>query len=133
MSNDFFEIYHKYHLSKDSFEERIYELCPFDYEKMWCDDYDSSIEFGGVVPDVRLNEAVCQFLFENGFSRCYVNHSDKWETHYHKLPKCEEWRVSYLNKFGGTGILVEEIPKSWSFNPLVGKGITIVPKPVYEK
>lgn len=111
--NAFADKHHEYHVLKDTFETTLYTLCLFEYERFSCDDYDGSIEFHGVMDDVRLNDAACAYLSGQGFSKCYLNHQNKWETHYSALPTAKEWRVSYPHKNGGKGLLVEEIPESW--------------------
>jgi hypothetical protein len=130
MTDNFADIYHIFECAKEEFENKLYEICPFEFEKMWCDSYDNSIEFSGLLPEFRLNPEAFEFLKNNGFDRCYLNHNDMWETHYIKTYP-EGWRVRYMNKSGGEGILVEEIPKSWSGKLL--DMCTIVEKPTYEK
>lgn len=46
------------------------------------DDYDESVELLGVAADYRLSVDAQRFLYEAGFQKVYVNHVDKWETHY---------------------------------------------------
>lgn len=113
-SVDLAEAYHSYHRKESDFEDKFYEICPFEYERFGCDDYDGSIEFYEVADDARLNEAACKLLAEEGFVKCYVNHKNKWETQYSALPETKSWRVSYSHKNGGKGLLVEEIPASWT-------------------
>ena len=46
------------------------------------DSYDLSIEFDGCKPDWRLSEKDQQVLWAAGFLRCWLNHTDGWETAY---------------------------------------------------
>lgn len=87
-----------------------------DFDHLGWDYYDGSLEIHGVAPDCRLDDAALVMLKEAGFSKIYVNHTDKWETHYGlrgygpHLP----WRVSYPHKRkDGGAISVEEVPSSW--------------------
>lgn len=83
------------------------------------DDYDNSIELYDVPPDYRLPEHI-QEIIHGGASTAYVNHTDKWETHYHwdcsvKFKPSNGWRVSYPHKRGDDekSIFVEEVVPSW--------------------
>lgn len=53
-----------------------------DYTSIDGDDYDNSIEFRGVGNDARLSAEQQRIVFDAGFSKAFVNHSDGWETHY---------------------------------------------------
>lgn len=128
MKKNFLNTYCQYEHDKEQFEETLYGICKFEYTKMWCDSYDASIEFAGLLPEIRLNEEACKFFKDAGFEKVYLNHIDLWETHY-SLPSSEGWRVSYPHKNGAKGLLVEKMPQSW-------KGIhsaIVVEPPVYEK
>ena len=65
-------------------------------------------------PDYRLSAEIRRVISKAGFAVVYVNHVDKWETHY-KLPDGEGWRVSYPHKRGGgeKSILVEAVVPTW--------------------
>lgn len=79
--------------------------------------YDNSIEIYDVPPMFRLTKEQLDLLREAKFSTVYVNHKDKWETHYsfYKGKYPEGWRVSYPHKRTNdeTGILVEEKVEGW--------------------
>jgi hypothetical protein len=84
--------------------------------------YDNSLEIHGSNPNDRLSLEVQKIVHAAGFSKVYVNHMDKWETHYSFVGDFKEqkgWRVSYPHKRGEgeKGIWVEEIvtywPKEW--------------------
>ena len=83
------------------------------------DDYDNSIELFDVQNDLRLSEEAQKLLFDAGFSTVFLNHLDKWETHYTFRTKefelVEGWRVSYPQKRGRDekGIWVEKKVDSW--------------------
>jgi hypothetical protein len=115
----------EWELENDLYDAKV----PF--EKTGYDDYDWSIELYGVPADYRLSEEAQKILSEAGFVTCYVNHVDKWETHY-TFTKTEKgadgeyvttqkeipikgWRVSYPHKRGEEKgkIWVEEVVKSW--------------------
>lgn len=124
---NFSEEYYKFSALQDEFEESLYAICPLEYIRMWCDYYDNSIEFKDLQPEERLNAEACKYLHDNGFSICFLNHSDGWETHYSSLPTNKEWRIRYNDKHGGDGILVEnELPKSWIGS--VNAAVVVVPK-----
>ena len=96
-----------------AFEDHL--LCAgvegFDFEKTWTDDYDSSVELGGVPPEARLNEAQQRLLAACGFDTAYVNHVDGVETHYGlrgELPQ-EGWR----RKRTETGFMISYWPDGW--------------------
>ncbi len=82
------------------------------FESTGWDDYDNSLEIYGVSPEHRLSAECLEYLLGLGFSVIYVNHTDKWETHY---KASRSWRVSYPHKRGPNeaGILVEERIDSW--------------------
>ncbi len=88
-----------------------------EFDHIGWDDYDNSLEIYSVPPTARPSEAILNFIFDGGFSICYVNHTDNWETHYssHKRPK--GWRVSYPHKRndGDPNVWLEEDPpSSWT-------------------
>jgi hypothetical protein len=67
------------------------------FEKIGWDYYDNSLEIYGVDNDYRLSPEVKKIIFDAGFSVCYVNHRDGWETHYGG-PGSEGSRVNYGRK-----------------------------------
>ena len=101
------------------FEDKIKSF-GVEFTKTGWDDYDMSLELYGVPPDTRLSEECQGFIHSNGFITVFVNHTDKWETHYNwKNPfkATDGWRVSYAHK-NDVGITqIEEIPESWNGNP----------------
>lgn len=72
--------------AKDIFDSRLSDLADFGEDwKLTFDDYDGSFEVYGVPPECRLSpEAVAYAFAECGFTQCWLNHTDGWETHYHK-------------------------------------------------
>jgi len=104
-------------------EEELYEKLeelgvPLD-DISW-DWYDYSIELKNVAPEYRLTPEVQKYIYDCGFMIAYVNHTDKWETHYRynlKEPfkEVKGFRVSYGFKRGdGTNeIWVEEPAPGW--------------------
>jgi hypothetical protein len=90
------------------------------FEGMGWDHYDSSLELNDVPADHRLSDEAQRIIYDAKFSKVYVNHVDKWETHYtfdHGKPfePVKGWRVSYPHKRndGRPGILVEERVETW--------------------
>lgn len=83
------------------------------------DDYDGSIELHGVDPSWRMPADLQRRLYDEGFIKAYVNHTDYWETHYsfgttNGFEAKRGWRVSYPSKRPNGGqILVEEIVPGW--------------------
>ena len=89
------------------------------WERSGFDWYDCSLELYGVPPDYRLSADVQRIIHAAGFAKVYVNHEDKWETHYSwpvgAFKEAKGWRVSYPHKRndGTTGIWVEDFLPSW--------------------
>jgi hypothetical protein len=88
------------------------------YASIGHDPYDSSLEINGVADHFRLTGEQQQMLRQAGFARVYVNHKNKWETHYNwrGMPfPVGGWRVSYPHKRGDEfgAILVEEFVYTW--------------------
>lgn len=90
------------------------------FERLGYDEYDCSVELYDVPPDHRLSEAAQRVIHAAGFAKAYVNHADKWETHYsykHGEPFAESkgWRVNYPHKRGDDqkGIWVEQHIPGW--------------------
>lgn len=87
-----------------------------EFERMSFDDYDRSVEFYDVKNDHRLNEKASKIILDAGFNIAFLNHKDKWETHYNKGSEFKKgWRVSYPHKRGeeGGSILLEEDVEGW--------------------
>ncbi len=95
-------------------ESELEELLNFPFERLGWDYYDCSLEIHGVEPDFRLDQSAIEVVKSAGFAKVYVNHTDKWETHYAQ-PMWEPWRVSYPHKRqdGNASILVEQFPPKW--------------------
>jgi hypothetical protein len=79
-------------------------LADVPHERLGWDWYDSSLEIHGVPPDFRLSAEVQRACHGAGFAKVYLNHTDKWETHYSFGRESFEanagWRVSYPHKRG---------------------------------
>ncbi len=79
---------------QEEFESNLLEIQPdMDFDRISCDEYDNSIEFYEVPNGVRLTHEALVFVKAEGFSLCWLNHQDGWETLYnlHKDNKCG-WR-----------------------------------------
>ena len=100
--------------AESELSESLYEA-HVKYKTLGWDWYDNSLELHGVADDYRLSEEVQKIIYDAGFSKIYVNHENKWETHYNHGGNKNGWRVSYPHKRGEneSGILVEEPVKSW--------------------
>lgn len=98
---------------KSDLEEVLYEQ-DVPYDDLGWDHYDASLELLGMPKDYRLTEKAAGAIYDAGFSKIYLNHVDKWETHYSKCNP-NGWRVSYPYKRGEgeAGIWVEEIVSGW--------------------
>lgn len=89
------------------------------FEDTSYDNYDNSMELYDVPNECRLSVEAQKLLFDAGFSKIYLNHNDKWETHYTfqlgEFREVKGWRVSYPSKRGENenGIWVEEKVDSW--------------------
>lgn len=89
-----------------------------DFSSLGWDFYDNSLEINGADPSDRLSDKAQQLIWNAGFSTVYLNHTDKWETHYQLSAKGigrAGWRVSYPHKRGSEekGIWVEKVPEAW--------------------
>lgn len=90
------------------------------FKRLGWDHYDCSLELHGVPPDYRLSMEIQKAIHAAGFIKAYVNHTDKWETHYTlrsdgPFEGVKGWRVSYPHNRGPDeeGIWVEEVVLSW--------------------
>lgn len=88
------------------------------FKSLGWDSYDNSVEIHGVPAPYRLSEDAQGAVYRSGFSTAYVNHADKWETHYRFGPGdfvvSKGWRVSYPHKRGDDGVIwVEEVVDTW--------------------
>ena len=79
---------------QDRFENSLMEILPgLDFSRITCDPYDNSVELYDVPIDVRLNSAAVDFIKSEGFSLCWLNHIDGWETLYRLcVPDYPGWR-----------------------------------------
>lgn len=88
-------------------------------DRLGYDSYDCSLEIYGVPATQRLSEAAQRAVHAAGFAKVYVNHDDKWETHYGfrdaEFKVAKGWRVSYPHKRGKEekSIWVEEFIHGW--------------------
>lgn len=106
------------------------------FERLGWDYYDCSLEIYGVKNDDRLSVDVQRVIYLAGFATAYVNHADKWETHYNFNQKTDfveskGWRISYPHKRGEKGgkIMVETMPTNWPSSWLENGSVVIVTKP----
>jgi hypothetical protein len=101
------------------------------YENMGHDHYDCSLELHDVPDDFRLNGTQQNIIRDAGFACVYVNHKNKWETHYGwrkgDFP-VSGWRVSYPHKRGENGgpILVEADIPSWRARGWFDTGYAVI-------
>lgn len=105
-------------MAKSELEDKLTEAgVPCDH--IGWDYYDISLEIYEVPNDYRLSPEAQKVIFDTGFIKVYVNHLDKWETHYtwssDEFVYQPGWRVSYPHKRadGTSGILVEKPVDSW--------------------
>jgi hypothetical protein len=99
--------------AESELDDKLYNL-GITYEKLGWDSYDGSLEIYGVPPDDRLSPEAVAAIFDCGFIKIYVNHTDRWETHYSSRASTG-WRVSYPHKRDTDDghIWVEEPVKGW--------------------
>mgnify|MGYP001570703632 CR=1 FL=1 len=95
--------------------EALLERHGVPFEELGWDGYDFSLEVRDAPPDYRMPRDVQDVLFKVGFLKVYVNHIDKWETHYDVNGSAKGWRVSYPHKrrVDTKGIWVEEVVPTW--------------------
>lgn len=91
-----------------------------EFTRLGWDWYDCSVEIYEVPPNARMPVEAQRVIHAAGFMKAYVNHEDKWETHYSFKPgdeftEAKGWRVSYPHKRGKEekGIWVEEHIAGW--------------------
>jgi hypothetical protein len=135
VTETFADKYHAYHLALSNFEDNLFYIQEFDYDRISCDDYDGSIEFYGVPNDVRLSEEAQRFLSGEGFIKCWLNHQDGWETS-HSLGSnftSKGWRKRQWKrklddgKRDPSGLIdVEEFPDSWPNEWLESGYVTVI-------
>src|SRR5512139_1487891 len=85
--------------------EELLEQAGTKFSGIGWDHYDNSIEIYNVPTDHRLTDKAQEAVYNAGFSKAYVNHTDKWETHYSfdrskPFVAAKGWRVSYPHKRG---------------------------------
>lgn len=78
----FEDISHEYQRAQSDLEDKMLEFDMTDWDRVWTDPYDSSIEFGSAAPDDRLSPEAQEYLYQEGFARCWLNHTDGMETYY---------------------------------------------------
>lgn len=90
-----------YHWAESEFESALSDA-GFTYGKLGGDHYDNSVEFYHVEPNQRMSEAAQRIVYDAGFSKAYVNHTDGWETHYNwnqrePFKPYRGWRRRYVS------------------------------------
>ena len=55
----------------------------WDFGHTTYDNYDCSFEFKDCIPSLRLNDAQKEYFVRCGFLRCWLCHTDGWETYYY--------------------------------------------------
>lgn len=113
MKKGFADIAYEFDSTKSEFEDDLIDL-GIDFMDLGWDQYDMSLEIKGVPDDDRLSLELQKLIYGNGFLKCYLNHNNKWETHYDLVNIIEEgWRVSYPRHSGKDKIMVEKVLKTW--------------------
>lgn len=115
----FSEVMFEYHSREFDFEDSLYEARGshfFDFNNLSGDHYDNSLEIFEVNEDGRLNPAMQKIIYDAGFSMCYVNHVDGWETQYHwdqSVPfiPSKGWRRK--KGIEEEGYLINYLPDGW--------------------
>ena len=87
---------------------------PFD--RIGYDWYDRSLELYDVPPDYRLDDTAHAAIASCDFAKVFVNHTDKWETHYNFRPLAKRygWRIRHKHKSGLDKTQLEEWPEGWT-------------------
>lgn len=78
----FSDVLYDYHQTLVEFEDGLCSAGFEDFSKVGGDWYDNSVEIYGVGKDTRLPIEAQRFIASHGFSICFLNHEDGWETHY---------------------------------------------------
>lgn len=104
--------------AQSEIEEALFDI-NVEFDGTSFDSYDNSLELLDVPDNYRLSVEAQELIYNAGFSRVFLNHKDKWETHYTfkqgPFEGVRGWRVSYPQNRGkdAKGIWVEEIVDSW--------------------
>lgn len=110
----------EYHRARSAFEGALVEIGFEQYAAIRGDDYDGSIEFDEVAPSARLDDTAQRLIFDAGFLRAFLNHTDGWETHYSwragpvdatPFRPDHGWRRKELQE--PQRFLISHWPKSW--------------------
>lgn len=110
----FAETMASYFNARYAFMEKLYDAGFAEYHDIGGDDYDNSVEFSCVGNHVRLSEAVQHIIYDAGFAKAYVNHTDDWETHYNwDLSKPFVPYRGWRRKSTDDGYLINYLPESW--------------------
>jgi len=86
--------------NKSGWEDKFLDLLSGDqeFDDFATDSYDSSITIINASNNWRLSINQQKYLYDSGFIRIYVKHSDGWDTHYRILPNgsmSKGWRRKY--------------------------------------
>lgn len=113
-----------YHREETEFEDALCKVGFADFTRIGGDSYDDSVEFYGVGDDIRLTPEQQKIVYDAGFCKCYVNHNDKSETHYHwtlEEIKAMAAGADFIPKRGwrrkrkdGGGFIINYWPDSWN-------------------
>jgi hypothetical protein len=94
------------------------------FERLGWDEHDNSLEIHDCTPGLRLSAEAAAFVWTNGFTTCYVNHADGWETHY--TPNTDLTRPWRRRRRSG-GFDVNYFCNNWPKEWLETGYITVIP------
>lgn len=112
-------------------QSELEDALNIEFDHLGWDYYDESLEIHGAAPACRLSDSDLKVIRAAGFVKVYLNHADKWETHYTFAADgtVKSWRVSYPHNRGDGGrIMVEEFPPGWPADWLETNYVEVVPK-----
>lgn len=79
------DIAEEHQYAKSNLENKLLEFGLTDWDNLWTDPYDNSIELDNVDNENRLSPEAQKYLSDEGFSICWLTHKDGMETAYYKL------------------------------------------------
>ena len=98
---------------RSAFEEKLDSFTGKNegFEYIGWDEYDKSLELYQCTPKFRLSLEASAFIWQQGFTVCYLNHSDGWNTFYY--PHTDHRRPWRRRARDGGGFYVNYIPETW--------------------
>ena len=82
LKQSFSEVCYAFDATQLEFTDKLEEVGKLDFDGIGWDAYDNSLEILMVKPLAELTEEAQKLIYDAGFSKVYLNHTDGSETHY---------------------------------------------------